>query len=447
MINYYLLDGNFINTLSSFCSDSVFRYLSERPNLTKSNILCVKSKDAIPSDFLKKENLEIILDLLNSLYPSQYHISVVPNYRRGNQYKIQKSSYGNKITLEEFLKSNYKGCVPLDKNILLPFGDRSIIVKGGSKHGFVSTLDPGADGLSGTITFSNLKMLVLPFSYNIIRDEKKTTIFENEITFKIDYLTVAKNYNCHACWQLFNSILRMIDNPFEQGILRTYINLRKNKKYKDQDKFFLFGFACAFPDHDKSMLEFYNQDYFSPKRGTYGHLTNGFYDKDGMHHFYYSKKNKKILPIFKTKIDIDEKYRKSGQKNRFIYDESYVSEDHTSNEICTERSTGTYINLFNKNYTGVLSEFNIVDYEFVEKEISNINDLYKEVDKFILKANIFLGKVKPSGIIVECIKDLRELGFFKGNKYFKSTEDNNYYNEFNFIEQVEDESIFKKTTK
>ena len=94
-----------------------------------------------------------------------------------------------------------------------------------------------------------------------------------------------------------------------------------------------------------------------------------------------------------------------------------------------------------------MSEFNIVDYEFVEKEISNINDLYKEVDKFILKANIFLGKVKPSGIIVECIKDLRELGFFKGNKYFKSTEDNNYYNEFNFIEQVEDESIFKKTTK
>lgn len=446
MINYYLLNGNFINTLSAFCSDGVYRYLSEKPDLTKSNILCVKSKDAIPSDFLEKENLEIILDLLNSLYPSQYHISVVPNYRKGNQYKIARKDYGDKITLRGFLQSDYKACEPIDKNILLPFGDRSIIENNSNnkKTAKVITLHQQDNVFTCDTLFTNLDMLVRPFNYDIIKEDKKTTIFENEITFKIDYLTIAKNYNCHACWQLFNSILRMIDNPFEQGILRTYINLRKNKKYKDQDKFFLFGFACAFPDHNRSMLESYDNNYFSPKRGTYGHLTTGSYDKSGTHYFFYSRNGKYILPIFKTKIDIDEKYRKFGQEKRFVYDESYVSEDHISNEIWTERSTGTYINLFNRNYTGVLSEFNIVDYPFKEKEASNINDLYEEIDKFITKVNVFLGRVKQTGIIVECIKDLRELGFFKGNKYFKSTEDNNYYNEFNYIEQVKDESIFKK---
>ena len=443
MINYYLLDGNFINTLNSFCSDGVYRQLSERSDLTKANVLCIKSKDAIPQDFLQKENLEIILDLLNSLYPYQYNISVVPNYRRGNQFKIIKNKSGKSMLFKDFVNSKYKACIPEDKNIILPFGDRSIIVKNSYGGPRINSLDCRCSDFNTTQKLCGEDLRVIPINYKIERVPDKTTIFENQITFKISYLTKAKNYNCHACWQLFNSVLRMIDNPFENGILRTYINLRKNKKYKDLDKFFLLGFACAFPDHNKQLLKYYHNDMFREKRGTYGHLTSGYYDENGLHYFSFKDGSKFILPIFKAKIDIDEKYRKIGQKNKFIYDESYVSENHTSDEIYTERCPGTYINLFNIKYTGVLSEFNIVDYLFEESKNSTIDNLYEEVDKYIKKVNYFLGRIKPSGIIVECIKDLKELGFFKGNKYFKFNDDNVYYNEFNYIEEVKDESIFK----
>ena len=70
--------------------------------------------------------------------------------------------------------------------------------------------------------------------------------------------------------------------------------------------------------------------------------------------------------------------------------------------------------------------------------------MYDEVDKYITIANIYIGNVKPEGELFTCIKEDRSLGFFKGNKYLKINNTNNYYNEFNFIEEIKDESIFKK---
>ena len=441
MINLYILNGNFTNDLGSFCSDSVYRMFSEKSDLTKASILCIKSKDSIPNEFLEKENFDIILDLLNSLYPFQYKISVVDNYKKGSVFKMNKKEIGKECLLSKFYNQHkYNACIPVDENIKIPFGDRSAIFK--DKTIKASLIKDGS--LNSFLYIKNDKIKVIPFNYEMVCLKEKQTIFDNQITFKIEYLTKAKNYNCHSCWQLFNSVLRMIDNPFEQGILRTYINLRKNKKYKDLNKFFLFGFACAFPDHNINLLDTYDNSYFNPARGTYGHLTTGSYTSEKNHYFRISRNGKSCLPIFKTKIDVDEIYRKNWISDKLIFDESLVSENHTSNESFTERSTGAYVNIFNKNYTGVLSEFNIVDYLFNESKPSNISDLYDEVDKYINIANIYIGNVKPEGELFTCIKENRSLGFFKGNKYLKLNNTNNYYNEFNFIEEIKDESIFKK---
>lgn len=446
MTNLYILDGNLINSMFDYCSDSVYRIFSEKPDLTKSNILCIKSKDAIPNDFLEEENMNIILDLINSLFPYQYNISITNNYRRSAIYKINKNISDKEISLRDLKDNKLEGhYVPVNRSIILPFGDRTVLYYSASNGLRTKSFDITNAIESSLYNIGDDDMLLHPAEVNIELTKNKETIFSNQITFKIEYLTVAKNYNCHSCWQLFNSVLRMIDNPFEQGILRTYINLVKNKEYKDINKFTLFGLACAFPDHGLNMIKTYNPNRFLPKQGTYGHLLCGSFELNGNYSFYYKNSKGAILPIFKEKIDIDEKYRKTWTSgNKLIFDNAFVSNDHTSSEQFTERSTATYLNIYNKNYSGIMTEFNIVDYNLPVTKDININNIYETIDKLIFEIQIYLGQKDPTGEIVECVKEIRDKGFFYNRKYFKISE-MLFFNEFNFIETIPNSNnYFKK---
>lgn len=442
MTNQYILDGNFLNKLDAFCSDRVFYVLSEKKDLTKSTIYCVKSKDAIDKYIL--ENMDIVIDFINSLYPYQYRISICDNYRKSGQYKFVKKYLKKGILNKDFAEyqgQDMIGYEPVDKEIILPFGDRTII---GNTNGILNVLDQSTNHYT-SFNYIHNDIEVNAFKYEISKITKKETLYENEITFKIDYLTVSKNFNMHSCWQLFNSVLRMIDNPFEQGILRTYINLVKNKKYKDYNKFFLFGIACAFPDHNKKVFKNYDNDKFKQNQGTYGHLTLSHYNRDG-HQILLKKNEKTYIPVFKTKIDIDEKYRDISKYGNIIFDESLISEDHTSNIPYTERTTSSCCNVYNKNYSGVLSEFNIVDIPFkIDKKYykGRIDSIYKDIDYFIKIANIYIGNYGEITKIVTCIKENRDKGFFLNRSYYE-IDDAHFINEFNIIEEISNEHFNQK---